>query len=217
MSAAKKSAIWFTVCSILQKGISFITVPIFTRLMPQSDYGTYQVYQSWCSFFLVFTSLNMASGSFNKAMILYDKQKNEYVSSIQSLTSLITVLWIGAFLLFPQIFVNLTHLKYGILVCMFAELFFEPAFLLWAAKQRFEFAYKKLVLITLGIAIFSPVIGIIAVYFSLNKADAKIISGACVVCVVYLILYIVNFKQGKKEFCKEYWKYALSLPYASRQ
>ena len=33
LSVQAKAALWFTICSFLQKGISFITVPIFTRLI----------------------------------------------------------------------------------------------------------------------------------------------------------------------------------------
>ena len=40
LSVQAKAALWFTICSFLQKGISFITVPIFTRLMSTEDlYG----------------------------------------------------------------------------------------------------------------------------------------------------------------------------------
>lgn len=39
-----KAVIWFTICSFLQKGISFITVPVFARIMPTSEYGLYTVY-----------------------------------------------------------------------------------------------------------------------------------------------------------------------------
>lgn len=36
-----KAILWFTVCSFMQKGISFITVPIFTRLMTLKQYGQF--------------------------------------------------------------------------------------------------------------------------------------------------------------------------------
>ena len=39
LSVQAKAALWFTICSFLQKGISFITVPIFTRLMSTEEYG----------------------------------------------------------------------------------------------------------------------------------------------------------------------------------
>ena len=38
LSVQAKAALWFTICSFLQKGISFITVPIFTRLMSTQEY-----------------------------------------------------------------------------------------------------------------------------------------------------------------------------------
>ena len=38
LSVQAKAALWFTICSFLQKGISFITVPIFTRLMSTEEY-----------------------------------------------------------------------------------------------------------------------------------------------------------------------------------
>ena len=41
MNIALKAGIWFTICNLLQKGISFITLPIFTRLLNESQYGTY--------------------------------------------------------------------------------------------------------------------------------------------------------------------------------
>ncbi len=37
LSVQAKAALWFTICSFLQKGISFITVPIFTRLMSTEE------------------------------------------------------------------------------------------------------------------------------------------------------------------------------------
>ncbi len=36
---AAKASIWFIVCSVLQKCISMITLPIFTRLMSTEQYG----------------------------------------------------------------------------------------------------------------------------------------------------------------------------------
>lgn len=37
-----KASMWFFVCAFLQKGISFITTPIFTRLLSTSEYLEYR-------------------------------------------------------------------------------------------------------------------------------------------------------------------------------
>ena len=44
LSVRARAALWFTICSFLQKGISFITVPIFTRLLTTEEYGANAAY-----------------------------------------------------------------------------------------------------------------------------------------------------------------------------
>ena len=50
LSVQAKAALWFTICSFLQKGISFITVPIFTRLMSTEEYGPIRFICPGCRF-----------------------------------------------------------------------------------------------------------------------------------------------------------------------
>lgn len=211
LSAAQKSAIWVCVCSVLQKGIAFITVPIFTRIMPQADYGMYQVYQSWFSFLLVFTSLNLSAGSFNKAMINYAEDKDRYLSAIQGLTTVITFIWFVVFLFCSDIVSDVLTLPKMILLVMFVELCLEPAYLLWAARKRFDYSYKSLVLVTLGISVLIPSAGVVAVYFSEEKGYAKIISGAVAACLIYVLIYIRNLRRGGCVYDGKYWKYALAF------
>ena len=62
ISIPVKASLWFVICSILQKGIALITVPVFTRLMTTEQYGFFSTYTSWYSIILVFTSLNLYYG-----------------------------------------------------------------------------------------------------------------------------------------------------------
>ena len=92
-----KAAIWFVVCSILQKGISFITVPIFTRLLTTEQYGTYSLYLSWLQILTIITSLYLYHGVFNNAMVKFENDRNRYISCVQGLTMLLDL---GAFLIY---------------------------------------------------------------------------------------------------------------------
>ncbi len=47
----------YTVCSILQKCLSFITMPLFTRLLTTEQYGQYNVYTSWSGILTIFLTL----------------------------------------------------------------------------------------------------------------------------------------------------------------
>ena len=110
LSVQAKAALWFTICSFLQKGISFITVPIFTRLMSTEEYGTYTVYLSWLQILTILTSLYLFNGVYDNAMAKYEKQRDEYTSSMQGLTLVIT----GAVFAGRQRF----EYRYRILVCV---------------------------------------------------------------------------------------------------
>lgn len=39
-----KLAMWILICTVIQKGISLITVPVFTRLMDTTEYGKVSIY-----------------------------------------------------------------------------------------------------------------------------------------------------------------------------
>ena len=81
-----KAGIWFTICNFLQKAVSFITIPIFTRLLTTYEYGQYSVYLSWHNIFTIFATLNLSYYVFNKGLVKYDDNKNIFVISIQSLS-----------------------------------------------------------------------------------------------------------------------------------
>ena len=42
-----KASTAYTICSILQRSLSFITLPLFTRLLTTEEYGQSTVYNSW--------------------------------------------------------------------------------------------------------------------------------------------------------------------------
>ena len=80
LSQPLKASIWFTICSFLQKGIQFITAPIFTRLLSPEDFGTVNVYNSWFQILLIVVSLNLFQGVFNVGMIKFEDNQYKYMS-----------------------------------------------------------------------------------------------------------------------------------------
>ena len=72
-----------------------------------------------------------------------------------------------------------------VIVAMLIEIFFTPAFQFWSMKQRYLFKYKALVIITLVIAVFNPVVGLIAVSNTSQKGIARILSVVKIINVEY--------------------------------
>ncbi|MTV91115.1 lipopolysaccharide biosynthesis protein, partial [Streptococcus pneumoniae] len=157
ISTPVKASIWFTICNVLQKGISMITVPVFTRVLTTEQYGVYSVYQSWYSIIGVFATLNLYYGVFNNGMIKYEKDKNVFTSSMQGLTTTVTAIFLLIYLIGIDFWNSLLGLPTLLILVMFFDLFFTPAYSFWVARQRFEYKYRNLVFITFIIAIGSPI------------------------------------------------------------
>jgi O-antigen/teichoic acid export membrane protein len=208
---AAKCSLWFAVCSVVQKGISLITVPIFTRLLTTDQYGEFSVFQSWHSLISIFATLNLSYGVFYNGMTKYPDDRNKYMSSMQGLSTVATLLLFCVYLPFRDYINEITGLSTLLMVTMFTEFLVAPALAFWTTRQRYEFKYIALVGVTIGVAVLSPALGLVAVNLTEEKGVARILSAAFVNVCVGLFFYILNVSRGKKLFSKEYWVFALKF------
>lgn len=211
LSKQTKSVVWFILCAILQKAISFITVPIFTRLLSSEEYGVYSLYLAWLQILTIFTSLYLYYGVSNNALTKFESDRDAYISSMQGLTLSITIFYFIIYIIAPSTWSEFFGLSPVFLFLMFAELLVGPSLQFWAVKQRFEFRYRLLVVITLAKSIINPVLGIILVYFAKEKDVARVSSSVIVEVLFCVTIMILQFIKGKKIISSKYWKYALGL------
>ena len=211
LSVAVRAAVWFTFCNLLQKGITMISMPIFTRLLTTEQYGEFTVYQSWYSIINIIVTFNLSGNLILNGMSKYENRRNEFISSIQTLSSCITICFFIAYLIFHNFFNHIFGLSTLFMVTMFAQMLFEPAYLFWSQRQRYEYKYKGLVIVTLITSSLGPIIGVIAVLSTQYKAEARVISFAIVQICAGLIFYIIQSIRGKTFFNKEFWRFALSF------
>lgn len=211
MPTPVKASLWFVICSILQRGISLVSTPIFTRLLSTEQYGVYSVYQSWYNIITVFATLNLYCGVFNNGLTKYAEDKNGFTSAMQGLSSTVTSFLFIVYLLGMHFWNSLFQLSTVFVLLIFIELLFVPAFQFWSVRLRYEYKYASLVAVTLFVSFASPVIGIISVLCTEYKAEARVFSYVLVQVIVGMILYIYNMRIGKIFYNKNYWLFALKF------
>ena len=91
LSPAVKASLCFAVFSMLQKGISLITVPLFTRLLTTEQYGQFTLYQSWLSLVTIFATLYLYYGVFNNGMTKYKQDRQRCIAAMQGLSTVATL------------------------------------------------------------------------------------------------------------------------------
>lgn len=201
----------YAVCSILQKCLSLITLPLFTRLLTQTQYGQYTIYQSWSSILTIFLTLNLAYGSFSTAMVRFEKSRDGYISSIQGICLALTLAFLAIYLPFRNVWNAWFELPTALVLVMLCEIVTGTATQLWMGKNQFEFRYKCVVGITLLTMFASPLTAYLLVSHTEEKGYARILGYAGVTIVIGSAFFIYNLFRGKKLWSRIYWKYALSF------
>lgn len=206
-----KASMWFLVCAFMQRGISVLTTPIFTRILSTSEYGQYNVFNSWLGIISVFVSLNLYSGVFAQGIVKFDDERRKFASSLQGLCITLDVSWTIVYLIFREFFNKLLGLTTVQMLAMFVMIWATAAYNFWSVDQRVDFKYRKLVAITIVTSIAKPVVGILLIMHANDKVTARILGLALVEIVAYIGLSISIYLKGKTFYFKKYWKYALAF------
>ena len=208
LSVQVKAALWYTLCSIIQKSLAFLVTPIFTRIMSKDDYGLYTVYNSWYWVVVVFATLNLYNGIFNNGMQKYKESRDQYTSILQSFGTVAAIICYCIYLPFNRLVEEQVGLNLFLCSLMFLQSLFTPALYYWQGRQRYEYKYQRMIIVTVAIAVLRPLISAIAVIVSHDKGVARVVSFVTFEIVIGLAFYIYNLFKGKKYFDKSIWKSA---------
>lgn len=211
-----KSAVVYTASSVFTRGLAIITIPIFTRLMSTEQIGIVNIYNSWYSLISTFATLSLTSGGFAVAMKDYADKRDEYESSILSLTSIVAILIALVYTVAPAFWQNTLGLSNALIVLMLVGFLVAPARDFWLARQRYEYKYKLAGAVSFLTAVVASALSIYVVVLLSSKGETDIATGRLfanyiVIYGVAAIIWIYIMVKGKKVYSKEYWKLSLAI------
>ena len=206
-----RASLWFLICSFLQKGISMITTPIFTRIMSTGEYGQYGVFNSWLGIITIVVSLNMYAGVHSQGIVKFSNERSILTSSLQGLTTVLVTIWTIVYLLFRDFWNNLLSLTTVQMFAMMLIIWTGAIFNFWANEQRVQYLYRKLVIVTLLVSVLKPVLEIVLVLNSDDKVTARILGWIIVDMMGFSWMFFVQQRAGRTFFSRKYWKYALAF------
>ena len=219
MSDAAKASIVFVVSSFLLKGISFITTPVFTRLIDTEQYGIIAEFNSWQTVLEVFALLGLTSaGVFNVGLNDYKDRRSQYMSLALTVCNISTLIVFAVIMFLKIPFGSGFILPTGLLAAMFLNFMIQPAQIFWMTRQRYEYKYKLAVLLTVLSTFLIQGGSIICVMMTAdtnNLAAVKIWSGVLAGAVISIPIYIYIYVHGKcfyeRDMLKQLLKFALPL------
>ena len=209
MPAPVRAVLWFTICSFLQRGITMITTPFFTRLLSTEEYGLYSTYLSWESVFVLLITLSLYKAMMNLYVKYEDRDR--VLSAICGLELLISGVWAVIGCIFCQPLSRLLKISPALVCCLFLGFVFSSVLQCWSLDKRYAYDYKKIILVTLISTTVSTLISVLAVCFISPTADMRALTVVCVSAAVGIVLYIAVFRRSRVFFDKKIWLFALGF------
>lgn len=186
-----------------------ITTPIFTRLLDTDEYGRFGEWNSWYGIIAILISFQLTAGVHTQGLIKFSDERKVFTSSLQGLTTVSVLVWLCIYLSFNVFWNNLLSLNTIQILSMIVMVWTTSIFGFWANEQRVNYNYRLLVVITIGVSIAKPILGVLLVTNCDDKVTARIVGLVLVELIFYFWMFIVQARNGKVFFSKRFWNYAL--------
>lgn len=209
---AVKASLWFVICSVLKDIIDVLATPIFTRILTADQYGIYNVYHSWFQIFKIIFTLYLFSDVFNVGLLRFEKDRNRFISATLGIITAITGVFFILYLLTDTFWNRIFDLPGFMVVFLFVQVLAYVPYHCWIRRERFDYHYKGVTIVSFMYVFLQPVLGVLAVCcldVPLNPGYSRVIAAVSVQIVIGMTLYIGMMYRGKSFFHGGYWKYSL--------
>lgn len=206
----KKISLYYLIGTLFNKGISFITVPIFTRILTVEDYGIVTTYNSWSSILMMFVSLALYM-SIRVSFVDFKEKTNDFLSTIILFTMIYGVLF--SVIVFIISTVLPIQLKPGIiLLCILQAMgsaLTEDISQYLMMKYKYRFRTVIMVLPNL----LAVVVAIFTIKFVLTSDLylGRIVPTSLITFLIGLGLSIYFLPKGKITLNREYLSFGLKV------
>lgn len=204
-----KAGLGYMVGNVLIKGISFITLPVFTRLLTTEDFGIYNTYGAYASILAILIGLGMYS-SVKNASYDYKEEINTYITTLISILGICAgiVMLIGV--VFSKEIKALTNFSHIIIIMMVFEAFGTAILNIANSELSLKYDYKRY-LVYAGINTIGNIsLSLILINFiSENRALGRIIGSALPIFGLGCYIAYSYLRKTKHLFNKKMARYAL--------
>lgn len=213
LSPVVKASFALLFANLVLKGLSMISGPIFTRLMPTEQYGVVSTFMSWQTMLSAVVTLNLASGVFNNGMLEFKEDRSRFQFSLTIVSCATAVLFLLIYTVFRSALDGLFDMPSVLIYLLAIYYFFVPVYGYWSGRQRYEYKYKLLTFLTILAAVISLLISLFAVLAVPDeyKGMARIIASDLPNIILGLIFFIYIGIKAKFKAKLEYIIYALKF------
>lgn len=216
---AFKAGIFYIISQLFVRGITFMTTPLFTRMLSQEQFNQYKLFESWLLIFGPVMSLCLYR-SVERAKYDVKDRFHAFVSAVQTLSYLSITAFFVIFLIFKDTLTALCSMTDFMLYIAFLYTYAHTSIMFYQRREKQMMRYRASTSFTAATVIPATLLAVLLVVIGKNtRHDASLlplrIAGYYIPMIIGgLIVAVLLLIQGRKIADRSYWSYALrfSLP-----
>lgn len=208
-SKTVKIAFWYTFSNLLVSALSFISTPVFSRLLSKEEYGQFSKFSSWMSIVQIVITFNF-SATIARAKYDYEEDMNSYLATLVAFNSATSLVVFVLVVIFPSFFEKVFSMDIRYIRIMLLYMFFYPSFSFLQIKHRIFRKYKFFAVFSISTAVLRTGISLVCVLFMNDKLYGRIVGDILSMSAFCMMLWIVVLRDGK-QLKFEYIRYALTI------
>ena len=179
------AGIWYTVGNMLIKGINFLSLPLFSRLLNTEEFGIYNVFVSYEAILYVIIGMAIHS-SIRSANIKFKGNINEYTSSVSIIYLVNAMIMLFIALIFNKQLSKLLAFDKLIIVLLIFYSLGSALLSLYNNYISLEYSYKKYLLVSFFNSVGNVCISLVLILtiFKKKRDIGRIVGATYTICIL---------------------------------
>lgn len=213
MKKQNRVAFYNILSTLLLRGISIFTAPLFSRLLGDSGYGVVRIYTIWTGVCAIAFTLQ-SQGTLVNARVEYpEEEQTKYQSSVMSLSLLFFLICSGLVLLFLDPVSQALQLPRLLILMILVQSFGTFCVNFLNSKFTYEFKAGKNMLVSLGVALSTLILSVVLILLLPESINyyGRILGNVLTYGVLGILICGWILLKGRTFYNREYWKLCLTL------
>ena len=213
MRKQNRVAFFNILSTVLLRGISIFTAPLFTRLLGTGGYGVTQIYNTWVAVIAIVFTLQ-TQGTLVTARVEYpEEEQRRYHSSVMCMSLLLFLLCSAVVLLFIDPISQALKLNRILIVLMLVQAFGTFCVNFLNQKNVYEFKAGQNMAISLTVTLTTLVLSLLFVLSMPREINyyGRIGAIAGTYGIIGIPICIAILRQGRTFIDAGYWKFCFLL------
>ncbi len=191
-----KAGAWYTASTVITKGISLISTPIFTRLMSEADYAVFPLYLSRMGIVSAIAGIEAVGTALLVGIQKYKNRDTLLRSAIvlqSAIISLVCILYFAFYALFR----NFLVINKQISLLMFFQIIFDGITGIVILRWRYEYRYFPVFITNVITSLASAALSVLLVQKLSLGGEGRIIGLVTVSAISTAVLLLEYIPKGK--------------------